>query len=100
MRDTILMLDFFFYFINLFMFLAALGLHCCMQALVAASRGYSGLRCAGFSLWWLLLLWIMGSRRAGFSSCGTWASVIVACGLSSRGSRALERRLSSCGARA
>ena len=33
----------------------------------------------------LLLLWSTGSRRAGFSSCG---------------SRALERRLSSCGARA
>ena len=50
--------------------------------LVAASRGHPTLRCAGFSLWWLLLLWSMGSRRAGFSSCG---------------SRALERRLSSCG---
>ena len=29
---------------------------------------------------------------------GAWASVVVACGLSSCGSRALERRLSSCGA--
>ena len=29
---------------------------------------------------------------------GTWASVVVARGLSSCGSRALERRLSSCGA--
>ena len=29
-----------------------------------------------------------------------WASVAVACGLSSCGSRALEHRLSSCGARA
>ena len=54
-------------------------------SLVAASEGYSSLRCAGFSLQWLLLLWSMGSRRAGFSSCG---------------SRALERRLSSCGAQA
>ena len=39
----------------------------------------------------------------GFSCCGTWAlgaraSVVVACGLSSCGSRALEHRLSSCGA--
>ena len=34
------------------------------------------------------------------SSCGSWASVVVACGLGSCGSRALERRLSSCGARA
>ena len=39
-----------------------------------------------------------GSRRVGFSSCGTWASVVVAHGLSSCGSRALEPRLSSCGA--
>ena len=31
---------------------------------------------------------------------GTWASVVVACGLSSCGSWALEHRLSSCGARA
>ena len=44
----------------------------------------SSLRYAGFSLWWLLLLQSTGSRCAGFSSCG---------------SRTLERRLSSCGAR-
>ena len=42
-------------------------------SLVAVSRGYSSLRCAGFSLLWLLLLRSTGSRRAGFSSCGTWA---------------------------
>ena len=52
---------------------------------VVASGGYSLLRCTGFSLRWLLLLRSMGSRRAGFSSCGT---------------RALEHRLSCCGARA
>ena len=40
----------------------------------------------------------MGSRRAGFGSCGTRASVVVAHGLSSCGTRALECRLSSCGA--
>ena len=45
-------------------------------SLVAASGGYSSLRCMGFSLWWLLLLRSTGSR---------WA---------------LECRLSSCGARA
>ena len=49
------------------------------------SRGYTWLRCAGFSLRWLLLLRSMGSRRAGFSSCGTQASVVVARGLSSCG---------------
>ena len=45
----------------------------CRLSLVAASRGYSSLRCAGFSLQWLLLLWSTGSRRAGFSICGTRA---------------------------
>ena len=54
-------------------------------ALAVASRGYSSLQWAGFSLLWLLLLWSTGSRRTGFSRCGSWA---------------LERRLSSCGARA
>ena len=33
----------------------------------------SSLRYTGFSLQWLLLLQSTGSRRAGFSSCGTWA---------------------------
>ena len=54
-------------------------------SLVAVSRGYSLLWCMGFSPRWLLLLQTMGSRRAGFSSCGM---------------QALERRLSSCGTRA
>ena len=45
------------------------------------------------------------SHCGGFSCCGApalgmRASVVVACGLSSCGSRALERRLSSCDARA
>ena len=57
---------FYFYFLlNLFiLFLAALGLHCCLRglSLVAVSGGYSSLRCAGFSLWWLLLLRSTGSR--------------------------------------
>ena len=42
-------------------------------SLVAVSGGYSSLPCAGFSLWWLLLLQSTGFRHAGFSSCGTWA---------------------------
>ena len=50
-------------------------------SLVAASGGYSSLRCAGFSLWWLLLLQSMGSRRAGFSSCGSWAQQLWHMGL-------------------
>ena len=54
-------------------------------SLVVASGGYSLLWCAGLSLSWLLLLQSTGSRHAGLSSCGL---------------RALELRLSSCGARA
>ena len=42
-------------------------------SLVAVGGGYSSLQCTGFSLRWLLLLWSTGSRRTGFSSCGTWA---------------------------
>ena len=46
---------------------------------------------------------VVASR--GRSCCGLWApdvraSVVVACGLSGCGSQAVERRLSSCGARA
>ena len=57
-----------FYFWLCWVFVAAHRL-----SLVAASGGYSLLPCVGFSLWWLLLLWSMGSRRMGFSSCGTQA---------------------------
>ena len=43
-------------------------------SLVAASeRGYSSLRCAGFSWQWLLALRSPGSRHVGLSSCSTWA---------------------------
>ena len=53
-----------------------------------------GLRCS-----------VQASHCSGFSCCGAQAlgvhaSVVAARGLSSCGSRALERRLSSCGARA
>ena len=57
----------------------------CGLSLVVVSRGSSSLRCAGFSLWWLLSLQSTGSRHAGLSSCGT---------------QAVDRRLSSCGTRA
>ena len=81
-----------YYFIFIYLlFLAALGLRCCM--------------------WAFLWLWLVratprcGSRAShsgGFSCCGAWAlgaraSVVVARGLSSCGLWALERRLSSCG---
>ena len=70
----------FIYFWLRWVFVVAHGL-----SLVVVSGGYSSLRCMGFSLQWLLLLRSTGSRHVGFSSCGL---------------RALERRLSSCGARA
>ena len=57
-------------FIYLFIFGCVGSLLLCRLSLVVASRGYSSLRCAGFSLWWLLLLRSTGSRRMGFSSCG------------------------------
>ena len=60
-------------FFNLFyyfhwVFAAVRGL-----SLVAVSGDYSSLRCAGFSLQWLLLLRSTGSRHAGFSCCGVQA---------------------------
>ena len=58
----------FIYFCLLWVFVAAHRL-----SLVAASRGYSSLWHAGFSLQWLLLLQSTGSRHTGFSSCGTQA---------------------------
>ena len=53
-------MDLFIYLWLLWVFVAARGL-----SLIAASRVYYSLSCAGFSLRWLLLLWSMGSRRAG-----------------------------------
>ena len=58
----------FFYFWLCWVFGAARRL-----PLVVVSGGYSLLRCVGFSLRWLLLLWSTDSTRAG--------SVVVARGL-------------------
>ena len=71
--------DFFFFF-NLF--LAALGLCCCTQAFSLVAAKGATLRCS-----------VRASHCGGLSCCraqalGAWASVVVAC------------RLSSCGARA
>ena len=77
--------------------MAVLGLRCYMQAF--SSCGEQG----------LLFIAVRGLLKAshcgGFSCCGAWAlgsraSVVVARGFSSCGSRALEHKLSSCGARA
>ena len=90
-----------------FFFWLSLGLCCCLWAF--SSCGEWGLLfllwCVGFSLRWLLLLQSTGSRwwasvvaACGLSSCGSWDLEHV--GFSSCGLRALERRLSSCGAQA
>ena len=79
----------FVFFINLFIFvhlwLRWVFVAARRLSLVAASGGSSSLWCTSFSLWWLPFLRSTGCRCSGFSSCG---------------SQALERRLSSCGARA
>ena len=58
----------FIYFWLRWVFVAVHGLF-----LVVASGDYSSLLCAGLSLRWLPLLWSMGSRHVGVSSCGMWA---------------------------
>ena len=79
--------------------MAVLGLHCCAWAFSSCiERGLLFVVVHG-------LLIAVASHCGSFSCCGAWApgsraSVVVACGLSSCGLRALERRLSSCGARA
>ena len=59
--------------INLFIFGCIGSLLLRGLSLVVVSGGYSSLWCAGFSLRWLVLLRSMGSRHAGFGSCGTQA---------------------------
>ena len=78
--------------------MTALSLRCCAQAF--SSCGAQASHCSGFPCCRARAL---GTRASGvvshgLSSCGTWASVVAARGLSSCGLRAVERRLSSCGA--
>ena len=58
-----------FFKINLFIYFWLRWVFVAALSLVVASEGYSLLRCTGFSLQWLLLLWSTGSRHAGFISC-------------------------------
>ena len=90
------MANIYIFFINLFicLFLAALGLRCCARAF--SSCGEQELLFVAVHG----LLTAVASLRCGARALGAQASVVVACGLSSCGSRALEHRLSSCGARA
>ena len=81
--------DNFIYFI--YLFLAVLGLCHCVQAFSSCGKRE------------LLFIAVHGLLIAITSLCraralGARASVVVACGLSSCGSQALERRLNSCGA--
>ena len=83
-----------FFFKLIYLFLAALGFRCCTQAFSSCGE------------WGLLfdavcgLLIVLASLCCRARALGTRASVVVACGLSSCSSQALEHRLSSCGARA
>ena len=87
----------FFFFLNkfiyfIYLFLAALGLGCCVQAFSGCGERGATLRCG-----------VQASHCGGFSCCraralGAWASVVVARGLSSCSLWALEHKLSSCGA--
>ena len=74
--------------------MVALGLHCCVRAFSSCGeRGLLFVAVRG-------LLIAVASLVAEHGLLGTQASVVVAHGPSSCGSRALEHRLSSCGARA
>ena len=82
----------FFFIKNIYLFIAAMGLHCCTQAFSSCSEGgSSSLGCAGFSLQWVLLLWSTGSRAAGFTVYGAWVQQ-----LQPEGSKVWLRR---CGTR-
>ena len=82
-----------------YLFMAVLGLCCC-------ARAFSS--CGELGLLFLAvhgLLIVVASHCGGFSCCGVralgaWASLVAAYGFGSCGSRALEHRLSSCGAQA
>ena len=72
-------------------FLAVLGLCCCVRAF--SSCGEQGLLFIAVCG----LLIVVASPVAEHRALGVRASVVVARGLSSCGSRVLEHRLSSCG---
>ena len=71
--------------------MVALGLRCCMRAFSSCGeRGLLFIAVHG-------LLIVVASLVEEHGLYGVRDSVVAACGLSSCGSRALERRLSSCG---
>ena len=74
--------------------MAALGLHCCVRAF--SSCGEQGLPFVVVRRLRIAEASLVAEHRL----LGAQISVVAARGLSSCGSQALERRLSSCGARA
>ena len=75
--------NFYNLYLFIYLFLAGLGLNCCLGfSLVAASRGYSS-----YGTW--------ASHCRGFSFCGAQGLGCVS--FSSCSPRALEHRLNSCG---
>ena len=66
--------QFYSYLTNLknYLFVAVLGLCCCASFLQMQQAGATfELWCMDFSLGWLPVLWSLGSRARGLSSCGT-----------------------------
>ena len=81
-------------FILFYLVLAALGLCCCVRFFSSCSEwGLPFVALRG-------LLIVVASPCCRAQALGAQDSVTVACGLSSCGTRALERGLSSCGTRA
>ena len=93
------LLSFFYFLTLLFIFLAALGLCCCMQAFSSCGeRGLLFIALHGLLIVVASLVAEHGLQAHGLQQLQHAGSVVVARGLSSCGSRALEHRLSSCGA--
>ena len=67
----------------IYLFMAALGLHCCPRAFSSCGGGAAlQLRCAGFLRWWLFLLWSTSSRALGPQWVQSVGSGVVAHGFS------------------
>ena len=76
----------FFFFFNMYLFWAVLGLHCCIGFFLVAKVGAT-----------LGLLIAETSLVAEHGLWGAWASAAVACGFSSYHSWGLEHSLNWCG---
>ena len=96
----IIIIVLYFIYIYIYIYIFNLFIFGCIGPLI--------LRADSLQLWWAgatLRCGAQDSHCGGFScwgaqALGTWASAVVARGLSSCGSQALDRRLSSCGAQA